>query len=108
MSLFSRKKVYGDEITYNLEDCEALECVVKTIIQLNQSHQNPEISVDDNVVRAESLMQGYPYGERRFSIPEMEYVNKAAYWDYQRDQIYVKSSKRLNDIAQYQSKSRMK
>jgi hypothetical protein len=74
-------------ITYNLEDCEALECVVNTIIQLNQSHENPEISVDDNVVRAESLMQGYPYGERRFSIPEMEYVNKAAYWDYQRDQI---------------------
>ena len=94
-------------ITYNLEDCEALECVVNTIIQLNQRQENPEIAVDDNVVRAESLMQGYPYGERRFSIPAMEDINKAAYWDYQRDQVYVKSSKRLHAIAQRQSKSRM-
>lgn len=95
-------------ITYNLEDCEALERVVNTVIQLSQSQENPEISVDDNVVCAESLMQGFPYEKRRFSIPEMEYINKAAYWDYQRDQVYVKSSKRLNDIAQRQPKSRVK
>src|SRR6266699_2015803 len=72
-----------------------------------QRQENPEIAVDDNVVRAESLMQGYPYGERRFSIPAMEDINKAAYWDYQRDQVYVKSSKRLHAMAQRQSKSRM-
>jgi hypothetical protein len=95
-------------ITYNLEDCEALERVVNTVIQLSQSQENPEISVDDNVVRAESLMQGFPYGKRKFSIPEMEQINKAAYWDYQRDQVYVKSSKRLNDIAQHQPKRRIK
>lgn len=95
-------------ITYNLEDCEALERVVNTIVQLGQSQENPKVSVDDNVMRAESLEQGYPYGQRRFSMPEMEYINKASYWNYQREQVYVKSSKRLNDIAQRQLTSRMK
>ncbi len=28
-------------------------------------------------------------------MPEMEYINQAAYWDYQRDKIYVKSSQQL-------------
>jgi predicted RecB family nuclease len=95
-------------ITYNLEDCEALERVVNIIVQLSQSQEDPKITVDDNVVRAELLIQRYRSGQQEFSIPEMEYINKAAYWDYQRDQVYVKSSKRLNDIAHRQQMIRAK
>jgi hypothetical protein len=87
-------------ITYNREDCEALECVVNTIVQLSQNREHTPTSDDDHVARAESLLQGYRFGQREFSIPELESINKAAYWDYQRDQIYVKSSKRLQAIAQ--------
>jgi predicted RecB family nuclease len=89
-------------ITYNREDCEALERVVNTVIQLCQNREDTTTSVDDNVAHAESLMPGdtYRFGQKEFSMPELEYINKAAYWDYQRDQVYVKSSKRLKRIAQ--------
>ena len=34
-----------------------------------------------------------PYGFKRneFVFPELETINKAAYWDYQRERVYVKS-----------------
>jgi hypothetical protein len=31
-------------------------------------------------------------------IPELEYINQTAYWHYQRDRIYIKSSERLKRI----------
>ena len=34
-----------------------------------------------------------PYGFKRneFVFPALEAINKAAYWDYQRERVYVKS-----------------
>jgi Transposase IS66 family len=49
------------------------------------------------VVQVDALK--HPWGNkwRVFSSPmsELEFVNKAAHWDYQRDRVYVRSSKRV-------------
>jgi hypothetical protein len=37
----------------------------------------------------------YRFGRIAFALPEMEAINKAAYWDYQRERIYVKSGKKI-------------
>jgi len=34
----------------------------------------------------------YLFKRNKFVFPEMETINKAAYWDYQRERVYVKSS----------------
>jgi transposase-like protein len=47
----------------------------------------------NEVVRASDLKRESPYGFKRneFVFPELEAINKAAYWDYQRERVYVKS-----------------
>ena len=40
-------------------------------------------------MKRESL---FGFGRIEFALPEMETINKAAYWDYQRERVYVKSA----------------
>ncbi len=50
-----------------------------------------------DVVHTETLKRDNPFGFKRntFSFPELDVINKAAYWDYQRERVYVKSNARL-------------
>jgi predicted RecB family nuclease len=84
-------------ITYNAEDCEALERVTKTISLLCEKQANIANSTDNSIVYTDSLKRDNPYhlGRNKFLMPEMEYINQSAYWDYQRDKVYVKSSQQL-------------
>ena len=49
--------------------------------------------VGTNIVDVTTLKREHPYGFKRnkFFIPELDVINKAAYWDYQRDRVFVKS-----------------
>ena len=79
-------------IIYNANDCEALEIVAKKLIQLQQLSQNLDQSPD--VVFTASLKWKYPFGfkDNRFALTDLDAINKAAYWDYQRARVYVKSN----------------
>jgi transposase len=35
----------------------------------------------------------------RFVFPELDAINQAAYWDYQRDKVYIRSSQRLKRVT---------
>ncbi len=94
-------------LIYNAEDCEALESVTSAIIRLCDK-QTGILVPDDNVVHSDALRQEWPYLFRKidFSMPELEYINQAAYWDHQRDKIYVRSSRRLKHIRQKSVRAR--
>ncbi len=82
-------------LTYNSEDCEALELVVRRLVELlDVARLDNEEPSQENVVHTATMRREYPQRFRRntFSLPELEAINKAAYWDYQRERIYVKSS----------------
>jgi len=85
-------------VTYNAEDCQALELVERTIHGLCLGGKQPESGKAGNpdVVCADSVKPDYPYrlGHKTFAMPELEEINKAAYWNYQRERIYVRSGKR--------------
>ncbi|MDQ3257211.1 MAG: IS66 family transposase [Acidobacteriota bacterium] len=88
-------------VTYNAEDCEALERAANVIAQLCQKQIGAEkLSIDD-IVDTNSLKQksSYRFGNNVFSMPELKQINQSAYWDYQRDKIYVRSSPRLKRIS---------
>jgi hypothetical protein len=87
-------------ITYNAEDCEALEKVTAAVAQLSLKG-NETRPRDDNIVYTDSLKRksSYRFGENCFSTPELEKINQSAYWSYQRNRIYVRSSPRLKRIA---------
>lgn len=83
-------------ITYNAEDCEALERVTQTIVQLCQRRQDTS-SANSEVVHTDSLKRDFPqrFGANDFKMPEFGYINQCAYWHYQRDKVYVRSSHQL-------------
>ena len=87
-------------LTYNTEDCEALERVSNAVARLCQREAEEAKSEDKDIVYTDALRVESPYrfGKNDFSVPELEYINQAAYWHYQRDRIYVRSSQRLKHI----------
>jgi len=95
-------------LIYNANDCEALEVVANKLLQLQELSQNPEQSPE--IVFTASLKWKHPFGFKRnkFALIDLDTINKAAYWDYQRERVYVKSHgsvKRALKCASNQKKS---
>jgi predicted RecB family nuclease len=84
-------------LAYNAQDCEALERLADKLVDLFQTGPQAEGLSQNDVVHTESLKPDSPYGFKRntFSFPELDVINKAAYWDYQRERVYVKSNASL-------------
>jgi predicted RecB family nuclease len=91
---------------YNLEDCAALKKVVEasysilqTINQRLQSAESPisGASSDLSVSSIEDLniRPTGNWGKTNYLNPDFGYINKLAYSDYQRHNVYVRSSKVL-------------
>jgi RNase_H superfamily/Transposase IS66 family len=78
-------------LDYNRQDCNALEIVARKLVEL---HTSPEREPSQaKIVYASDIKRESPYSFKSiaFALPEMELINKAAYWDYQRERVYVKS-----------------
>ena len=90
----------GALLSYNSRDCEALQLVTEKIVALCQAFLESGNSSLKDVVHTEGLRRDHPYGFKRnsFCLPELDTINKAAYWDYQRERVYVKSNKRLRGV----------
>jgi predicted RecB family nuclease len=91
-----------DLINYNADDCAALEVVVQTLLQLiPKDGASPTVLPYPNAVHVDSLKPQTPYrlGPVDFVLPELDQINKCAYWDYQRDRIYIRSNPLLRRVA---------
>jgi hypothetical protein len=90
-------------VTYNADDCKALERLAGIISRL--CDQSPvdksSTSPDDEVINVDSIQRQYPqrFGKVDFVLPELESINRAAYWDYQRSRVYVRTEPRLKQIV---------
>jgi predicted RecB family nuclease len=80
-------------LDYNRQDCEALELVASKLVELSRAVPSPDASPKENVVHTSEIKRENPYrfGRVAFALPEMEAINKAAYWNYQRQRVYLKS-----------------
>lgn len=89
-------------ITYNAQDCEAVGVVASKLVELHQaSFQAGGFSID-GVVDTTKMKREHPHGFKRnlFAFTDLDVINKAAYWDYQRERIYVKSNKNVRHALQ--------
>ncbi len=80
-------------LRYNQEDCNALE---KTTSELQHLCSNPGVASEGcshGVVDVGSMRADVPYhfGKMDFALPDFERINQAAYWDYQRNRIRIRS-----------------
>jgi hypothetical protein len=82
-------------IVYNAEDCEAAEKVAAVIAAVSSQESAPGASF--STVNADALKREFPqrFGEVEFVLPEFRQINEAAYWDYQRTKVYVRSNNSL-------------
>jgi predicted RecB family nuclease len=82
-------------IDYNADDCAALSLIVRTLSQLT----NRDVGVGDTsvltaaMVDADALEENQTSKWRPFKSPilDLEKINLAARWDYQRDRVFVRS-----------------
>jgi predicted RecB family nuclease len=87
-------KVREKLIAYNREDCEALRLIVRTLRRLSQPKFGTHgASHGPEIVRLESIGKRLTSNWRPFKSPltELEIVNTAARWNYQRDRVFVRS-----------------
>jgi predicted RecB family nuclease len=96
-------------VTYNAEDCYALEIVTQTVARLCQQ-ANEFDSIHSSIVHTDSLKREYPqrFGSIDFKMPELEYINQCAYWYYQRDKVYVRSSPQIKRLSKKNKQTRHK
>jgi predicted RecB family nuclease len=95
-------------VEYNADDCEGLRRVTDFVSTLSTPRGAAADRAAAEVVHTESLRRETPckFQTVQFRLPELEAINRAAYWDYQRERILVKSSTRLHRIAQQSRKRR--
>ena len=77
-------------LDYNRQDCEALELVTNRLVDLHRAAPAGGGSSQREVVLTSDMKREkpVPIGRIAFALPEMETINKAAYWDYQRERVY--------------------
>jgi predicted RecB family nuclease len=83
-------------IAYNIEDCRAAEVITEALARIcgNSGTSSPTTS---GAVNVGSLEVGFQrtFGKFPSALPEFEKINRAAYWDYQRSRVYVRSNKTI-------------
>jgi predicted RecB family nuclease len=86
-------------ITYNAEDCEAAQRVAEAIADIcveRPAGASSEVSINVNALEHEYRGR---FGPIQYAISDFKPINEAAYWDYQRQRVYVRSNKRLKRLS---------
>ncbi|MBC7571576.1 MAG: TM0106 family RecB-like putative nuclease [Spirosoma sp.] len=79
-------------IRYNIEDCQALASIVNWLILL--SHEN---KLDGTISQVADIKKqsAFKFGDSGYVLKEFKEINSYAYFNYQRDKIYLKTNKNL-------------
>src|SRR5208283_3919509 len=80
-------------IRYNIEDCRAAEVVAAALQQLQVADQSKDAGYrPTEVVFVRSLKPPRKrFGKFKSPVQEFDGITEAAWWDYHRDRIYLKS-----------------
>ncbi len=87
-------------LTYNSEDCEAVQKLAEMLSNLCAGQvSGPPQTLTVNVDDLESD-RPFRFGPLQYALPAFKAINEAAYWDYQRSRIYVRTNKHLKSVSQ--------
>ena len=100
-------------LRYNREDCLGLKRVTDFVASLNgeqDSQQSTAKTTIPDVINTRELQRNtglsHRFGKITFVLPELDFVNKCAYFDYQREKVYVRTNKTLKGIQTVQRRVR--
>jgi len=84
-------------IAYNMDDCRAAATVADALVRICGGSDSGLDAVD---IASLEVGSHRTFGKFDSVLPEFATINDAAYWDYQRDRIYIRSSACLRRAAQ--------
>lgn len=92
--------------TYNAEDCAALEMVTNSIRAFCKIDVGSSAAAESNFVDVASIKREkvYPFGTNDFALPALDQINKAGYWDYQRNRIFLRTDNKVRAAVQRTAK----
>jgi predicted RecB family nuclease len=81
-------------LTYNREDCLALERVVAFLSLIAEDACDRADGTGPRVASVEDIKQGSPgnFGKKQYFFPELARITKCSYFDYQRERILFRTS----------------
>jgi predicted RecB family nuclease len=98
----TREAAWKDKlVTYNAEDCAALRKVAEFVQAVGEAARgrgeaseaaqgSPNVAWADEVTAPSSRRE---WCRPKFAVPDLEHVNRCAYFDYQREKVYLRTSK---------------
>jgi len=89
-------------ITYNAEDCQALQAVTETLVRLCRPDHRAalESGTDPAAVLAEqSASKATLWPSFSSTVEGFEALNEAARWDFQREKVYIRTDRLLKRIS---------
>ena len=95
---FKRQKIKRKIITYNIEDCLALIEIKKWLTDIFEAKENLTDVILDTRRHLKSK-GSLKYGKPNFLIEEYKEVNKLAYFNYQRERVFVRDKKFKKDYS---------
>jgi predicted RecB family nuclease len=79
-------------ITYNTDDCHAAEIVTNALARLG-GMEGSEHGLDAVHVGSLEIPFQRTFGKLQSALPEFEKINAAAYWNYQRSRVYIRTDR---------------
>jgi DNA-directed RNA polymerase subunit RPC12/RpoP len=98
-------------LQYNQEDCFALMTLVNFLAQLSDAHGGsaPGVGAGLAIASVEDLPtapdRSHQFGKKAAMLPGFEYLNKCAYFDYQRQKVFVRTNRTFTTINKRRRRS---
>jgi predicted RecB family nuclease len=99
-------------IRYNIEDCLALKAVVEFLTRIAPGGTAgfPGVPTSPEVIRTEDSQRysrrRHQFGKQESTLPGFDYLNKSAYFDHQRDKVFVRTIPLLRAVNQRRRRAR--
>lgn len=91
----TRDEKYKNKLLkYNHEDCLALQVVTEALSMICNNSDASSTDVPKKIIETENLVRGWPniYKHNKFIFPALDRINRCAYFDYQRERVFVRTS----------------
>ena len=106
----------GDEVVketivkYNQDDCMALATIVGAVQSICDNSAVESAANTARVVNVEDAKSDLPYvfGRKKFCSPDLDYVRKHSYFDYQMNRIYLRTKKKSSSKSMCRSRRQLK
>lgn len=109
-----RESVWKENLlTYNADDCIALKKVTECVQAIAEVAKNRSSGAlpgtsPSNIAWADDIgrsLNRREFGDAQFAIEDFDHVNRCAYFDYQREKVFVRSSRVIEKARRSRAKT---